>query len=57
VLAKAQNLPYLKLGKCPKFDAVQKLVKQRKKSADDKGEFDPITWARILEVMAPLFDG
>ena len=41
---------YLKLGKCPKFEQVQELVEQR------KGKFDPKTWGRVLEVMAPLFD-
>ncbi len=43
-------------GKPPKFDAVQELVERRKKSASDKGKLDPITWARVLQVMAPLFD-
>jgi hypothetical protein len=41
---------YLKLGKCPKFEQVQELVEQR------KGKVDPITWARVLKVMARLFD-
>ena len=47
---------YLKHGKPPKFEQVQELVERRKKSAGDKGKFDPITWARVLQVMAPLFD-
>jgi hypothetical protein len=47
---------YLKHGKPPKFEQVQELIERRKKSVGDQGKFDPITWARVLKVMAPLFD-
>jgi hypothetical protein len=41
---------YLEHGKCPKFEQVQEPVERR------KGKLDPITWVRVLAVMAPLFD-
>jgi hypothetical protein len=41
---------YLEHGKCPKFEQVQESVERR------KGKLDPVTWVRVLAVMAPLFD-
>jgi hypothetical protein len=47
---------WLKQERLPKFEQVQELVEERMKSVNYKGRFNPVTWARVRKVMAPLFD-
>ena len=46
---------WLKQERLPKFEQVQELVEERMKSVNYKGRLDPVTWARVRKVMAPLF--